>query len=391
MNKPTLLLCLSGFARGGIEKAALNLVRNLQKDFEVTIFSYYGGPLLQEFPRDIKMILAGPRFADFGNSMAEAKKDGLFAYLRRGIKAVRSKKVGNQALLAKACHGYRFPGHYDVAISYVHGGEPSLLSVAGTMQFVLECVDAKAKVQFIHDDLKRPEFRREELGDLYSRFDRVYVFSEGAKERAESFIRCPVLVTSNFFDVFSAQKLKDGKGLSAPFDPSRVNLVVLARFSPEKGLPRLLKAIGETSSQIKKPFSLRLYGSGIEETQCRDIVASAHLEGSVFFMGETDSPLEVLSQSDLLIVPSLNEAHPVVIDEAHLVGKNVLATDYASAKSQLLPNDIVVPNSEEGLREGLVSFINGFERQKTNVDLVPFIHQNNALSEGYFKEWTALL
>ncbi len=391
MKKPSLLLCLSGFARGGIEKAALNFARNLQKDFDITVFSYYGGPLLWEFPKDIKIILAGPRFVDFGNSMAEAKRDGFFAYLRRGIKAVRSKKVGNQALLAKACHGYRFPGHYDVAISYVHGGEPSLLSVAGTMRFVLECVDAKDKIQFIHDDLKRPEFRRGELGELYSRFDQVYVLSEGAKERAESFIHCPVLVTSNFFDVFSAQKLKDEEGLNASFDPSHVNLIVLARFSPEKGLLRLLEAISEASNQIKKPFSLRLYGFGIEEAQCRDIVASAHLEKSVFFMGETDSPLEVLSKSDLLIVPSFNEAHPVVIDEAHLVGKNVLATDYASAKSQLMPKDIVVPNSKEGLREGLISFINGFERKKANFDLTPFIAQNNALCEGYLKEWTVLL
>ena len=75
----------------------------------------------------------------------------------------------------------------------------------------------------------------------------------------------------------------------------------------------------------------------------------------ITFYGNQANPYPYIKQADLLLIPSLHEAAPVVIDEAICLGWPIFSTETISAKEMILDRKVgfVCKNDQESLTESL--------------------------------------
>lgn len=70
-----------------------------------------------------------------------------------------------------------------------------------------------------------------------------------------------------------------------------------------------------------------MFGAGPQQSNLEDFIISKKLQGKLFFAGFSKNPIEAYSAFDLLILPSISEAGPMVLFEAQASGIPTIVSD----------------------------------------------------------------
>jgi len=149
----------------------------------------------------------------------------------------------------------------------------------------------------------------EELLEYYSEFPNVYFAIDSIIEEE---------------DIYYRKDLKLGETL---------NLIYIGSFIPIKGVEYLIYAIKKLIRSYN--IKLKLIGTGPLEDKLRSMIEKLNLSESVFFLGYINSEeklLEILKESDIIVIPSLYESFGRVILEAWASGVAIVATDVGGIK-----------------------------------------------------------
>jgi len=129
----------------------------------------------------------------------------------------------------------------------------------------------------------------------------------------------------------------------------KVRIVCVARFSEQKDHGTLLRALN-LLPQVN--WELVLIGKGPLMENVRNLALTLGVEDKVSFLGERNDVEEILSSSDIFVLPSNWEGLPLSILEAMRAGLPVIATDVGGV-SEIITNDI-----------------NGYLVPKKNIDIL---------------------
>ena len=123
----------------------------------------------------------------------------------------------------------------------------------------------------------------------------------------------------------------------------RPMILFVGRFSPEKGLDVLLRAM-PTLVARHPALSLRLVGDGPTRPLIEQLIATHRLHDHVELVGHVDDPAPHYAAARLLCLPSRSEGMPNVVLEAVAAGLPVVATAVGDVGA-LVDNDMgrVVP------------------------------------------------
>ena len=107
----------------------------------------------------------------------------------------------------------------------------------------------------------------------------------------------------------------------------------------------------------KRGYSFRWYiiGVGPEEEDLRMQREQLRLEDTVFFLGEQANPYPFLRACDIYAQPSRFEGKSIAVDEAMVMARPILLTNFSTAADQIdsEKNGLIVPMTPEGIAEGL--------------------------------------
>lgn len=107
-----------------------------------------------------------------------------------------------------------------------------------------------------------------------------------------------------------------------------VVLTILARFSPEKGLPFLCQAIARLKTKTQVPFRVLIAGDGDQMNEIRQLLVAEGLTDTILLLGFRSDTSKLLAASDIYInSSSCNEAMSFAILEAMACHLPVVATD----------------------------------------------------------------
>jgi glycosyltransferase involved in cell wall biosynthesis len=144
----------------------------------------------------------------------------------------------------------------------------------------------------------------------------------GGKDRGR------VVVLHNAVDVLEplatskdAPPLRDSIGV--PRDATV--LVTMGRFSPEKGMDVLVKAMGYLPEQVGD-VHLIIVGDGQERQNVEAQARAAGLDEQVHFTGFSETPGDYLAEADMFVLPSRSEGIPNAVLEAMAMGIPVVST-----------------------------------------------------------------
>ena len=153
----------------------------------------------------------------------------------------------------------------------------------------------------------------------------------------------------------TARRLPDAPPADLPRD--RVNFLYAGRLEPIKGVDVLLSAFAQVRAQNDR-VHLYLAGNGSLENPLRAQVKALALEDAVTFLGFlSENPLaSYLRAVDAVVIPSRDEALPVIFTEAARFGTPAVATDVGDLGAlarQYKTALVVAPENAAALAQGL--------------------------------------
>jgi glycosyltransferase involved in cell wall biosynthesis len=201
----------------------------------------------------------------------------------------------------------------------------------------------------------------------------VFVSAAARAEFEANFsgVTAPRLVISNgvpdiFFEPVAPQARRAlRRELSLKDD--EVMLLLAGRLEPRKGQHLALAALGALATCAGRPLRLFLAGFG-EESEIQALterVRALNLEGHVRYLGVRDDLAQLIDACDIVLMPSEQEADPLVAKEAMARGRPVIASDLPGVREQGHPDAMLIPAPNEAAErtvEALATAIDAFRR-----------------------------
>ena len=194
------------------------------------------------------------------------------------------------------------------------------------------------------------------IANVWHRADRVVTVSNGLKQTAQR--TAPDIgyeVIHNGIDLDHFQPAN-----SRP--PSSITkLVCVARLVELKGIHHLLKALAFLK-KMGLPFSLKIAGEGNYRAELERLRVHLGIEKQVEFLGQVpyqNLPL-LYHQSDLFVLPSLNESFGQTFAEAMACGLPIVGTTAGGIPEVTGPHQapwLVEPGNPEALAEKLATLL----------------------------------
>ena len=132
--------------------------------------------------------------------------------------------------------------------------------------------------------------------------------------------------------------------------------ISIARLSPEKDFPTLLRAIPLVLPAIPD-FRLKIVGDGPERIRLVDLTKELELTRCVEFLGERIDVPQLLPQAGFFVSSSLTEGISLTLLEAMAVGLPIVATAVGGNPEIVVPNEtgeLVPPGEPAALAQAIV-------------------------------------
>ncbi len=357
---------------GGIQKSLANLLSELsdsEYEIDLMLFCKTGG-LLADISENINIIEGNFFTKALGITHAEAKQCGFAEFINRSFWTVLTKIFKTRFTFNILSRLQRLDKSYDCAVSFMHNGDEKTF-YGGCAEFVLNSVKAKQKICFIHCDFKNYGGNCEYNRKTLAKFDKIAAVSNSAADvlkQAVPDISDKIMTVHNCCDFKRIPLLANE--YTAEYLPDRINLFTAARLHNEKGILRMLPIFCRLKENGLK-FIWRIAGDGPDRAEAERLIKEYGLESDIVLLGNLRNPYPYFKSADTVLVPSYNEAAPMVFDEARIFGTPIFTTDTTSAAETVAQthSGIVCKNTDESIEKTLYKYICGFTPHKNKTSL----------------------
>lgn len=373
-----ILIVNNNMEIGGIQKSLANLLSSISNNHNVTLMLFSAhGDLMCDVPPNVTLKTGNVFTNILGMSQDMAKKSGVFTFLWRSFWAIFAKVFGVKIPFSLLTRMQKDSSQYDVAISFMQNSHYKYF-YGGTGEYVLNSVSAKKKIAFIHCDFENYFGNNSYNIGLYEKFDKIACVSHSVKAVFDKV--CPqysgkTCTVHNMYDFPYMKNLAEEKITLSPVHPI---IFSSSRVSREKGILRMIPIFAEMK---ELPFVWYIAGDGEDFSSAVELTKEYDLTDKIIFLGQKKNPYPYFKQADFILVPSFNEAAPMVFAEAFTFGTPVFTTDTTSAKELVADIDGGLVATEENLKDLLYHFI----KDGLYKDIVPKYDATNDVASEEFE------
>ena len=242
---------------------------------------------------------------------------------------------------------------YDLAISFLTPHD-----------YVLSKVHARKKICWIHTDYSRVSVNTALELPIWSAYDNIVSISPDVTEAfLQTFpsLRDKIVEIGNILPASIIRRLADEEIIpTTGFDGHPVSLLSIGRFSHAKNfdnIPDIARRLRDTHGITG--FKWDIIGYGSDRELILDRISEAGVADCVRVLGKRTNPYPYIKACDLYVQPSRYEGRCVTVQEARLLGKPVIVTDYPTAPSQVEDgvDGLILPIDNALFAEGLAKVI----------------------------------
>lgn len=377
MKKPRIFIAIHYMELGGAEISLLGLLNALDTQrCDVDLFVYsHRGELMELIPDKINLLPEMKEYAHIESPMLSCLKNGCWKVFWKRlvskviyIRYVRKHHPSDGSAIFQILADEVTPvlpslssfAEYDLAINFM-----------GMHNVVLEKVQAKRKIAWIHTDYSQVDVEVKREFAVWSRFDNVVSISEQVTQTfLQRFptLKDKIILIENILSPDFVRQRSKAFVFHYPHSDA-FNLLSVGRFSYAKNfdnIPVICKGLRKAGINAY----WYLIGYGTDEAKIRQKIKEAGMQDYVVILGKQSNPYPYMAACDLYVQPSRFEGKSVTVREAQILGKVVVVTDYPTAKSQVLNGDdgIIVPLENEGCARGIVDLVHNKSLQEHIVD-----------------------
>lgn len=386
-----ILIAIYGLGCGGAEKSLLSFLNALPKDrwnIDLLVASPHG-MYMNQIP-DYVHVLSGEyelenvttRFRDRRKKICGA--NDLLNQINWILHSRLLKSGGhlNHEERRWKIWGRRIPRlkkEYDLALSYI----------GGTNYYVIDKVTARKKVLWIHNEFEKLGYNYEFERPYYEKADRIVTISQACVESLLNVypdFKDKTLVLENISSKETIQRLAQLKPEGDPyFSCTGIKILSIGRLMEQKGFDcaidaaRLLKKKGV-------PFLWYILGEGELRSRLQSQIDRYGLENECKLIGIRENPYPYISACDIFAQTSRYEGKSIALDEAKILCRPILLTNYATAKASVQDgyNGIITEMTPEAVADGLAELsLNPKLRQELTGRLQSETNSNEKEIERY--------
>lgn len=356
--KKKLLFIIPNLNSGGAEKALLSLLQTLDFDkYEVDLLLFKKeGIFLNQLPKEVHLLPEPQNYKYFDMPLVQAVTElisklkfkivfyrlaAIYIYKTEKVPTVREQKVWS--FMKNVLHN--LDKDYDVAIGYLQ---------KTANYFCIDKVKATKKIGFVHNDYRMLQLDKTIDEPYFKKFDSIVTISEVCesilKEEFPQFTN-KISLMYNISSPKSIWKMAEAK---VDIDTSVSTIVTVGRLNDQKGLDI---AIDACKILVDKGHQLKWYiiGEGNLRPNLEQQIAENNLQSNFILLGLKENPYPYVQQATIYAQPSRFEGKSIAIDEAKILHKPILVTNFPSAKDQIehLVNGYVVEINSKAIADGL--------------------------------------
>ncbi|MBR3795261.1 MAG: glycosyltransferase [Clostridia bacterium] len=352
-----LLFVIHSLSYGGAERSLINLLNELPANryqVDVLLFQNRGG-FRQQIPAWVQLLetpeqlrrLYAPLQLFSGLSLRKLVGTCCAKLVKRTRKEQRSFRW--KMFYKRAIDS--LDGHYDVAVAYV-GSE--------IMFYVRDKVSSDRKLVWVHNDYRAAGYSREDEFPYLADMDAIVSVSD----------ECAEILRHEFPEfrerVHYVQNIISSSMVRAQamqFEPMEfgdctINILSVGRLAKQKGFDMAIQA----AVLLRKQgicFRWFVIGEGELRSDLERQIRDAGAEEYFVLLGTRSNPYPYIRNCSVFVQPSRFEGKSVVLDEAKILGKAIVATAYPTVRDQIVDGNegLIVPMSAEGVAEGVMRLL----------------------------------
>ncbi|TYS60078.1 glycosyltransferase [Sutcliffiella horikoshii] len=363
--KKKILFVLPSLDAGGGQKSLVNLLTQIDsQNFQVDLYLIKSeGLFFNSLPKDVRVIEPTGSYLTFSKGFFPSifsfikTKDLKMIYFRIMLaiqnRLYRNKNKAEQRGWKYLNHFFEpLPQRYDVAIGYLE---------KSSIYFTVDKVNAEIKIGWIHTNYSDSGMDSEVDFRYFNKLNHIVTVSEEcAHSLRKEFppYKEKIFTIENIVSKKMILSLAKQNSDLKIFDNQNINILTIARLSHEKGIDLAIKSCSEL---VKKMSNIKWFiiGEGPEKEKLKKLIKKLNLEKNFLLLGLKENPYPYLNKADIYVQPSRYEGKSLAIDEAKILHRPIVITNFETAKDQIKNNEngLVVAMNENGLTEGIMSII----------------------------------
>jgi glycosyltransferase involved in cell wall biosynthesis len=360
--KKNILFVMNNLNCGGAEKALISLLETIDYSlYNIDLFLFkHDGLFLEKIPQTVNLLEEPFEYRYFDMSIKKAILD----LLKRG-------RLG--LIFPRICAGYLFKLEKNRAVSEQRSWKYLSKSISvinkkydaaigflekNPIYFCIEKVVADKKIGFIHTDYNKLGMDSEIDAKYFRKLDHIVSVSEECVNILKQ--RFPLLnrKIKLMHNIVSPHLIKKLSLEEIKIQHKGITIVTVGRLHHLKGFDL---AINACEMVVKKGYALTWYivGEGEERTKLEQLIKEKNLQEIFILLGAKENPYPYIKGADLYVHPSRFEGKSIAIDEAKILNKPIVVTNFNTAKDQIIheKNGLIVETNAKSIAEGIVTLI----------------------------------
>lgn len=297
---------------GGVEKVMLSLLNNLDpQKFDLTVcLNLNQGELRDEFPAHVRKVFLTKGKEDLSTNKLRQKMQLL--QRKNQLKKLRKNpEVIDKEYLKET---------YDIEVAMTYNDFEAVLNSANKKS---------KKIGWFHSEIDHPKLQIlvPQILEHFPRFDHMVYCSEKIKEIMHrdypDLNYPPESIIINAIPIEEIKRKAEEKITDFPASPVFVSV---GRLHTRKGYHKLMEAHKQLLTEGFE-HTVCIIGDGEELPNLLAQQKKLGVEKSFLFLGNQMNPYPYMKAADFFIMPSESEAWPLVIAEAMILKKPIIATN----------------------------------------------------------------
>ena len=396
-----ILFVINALDGGGAEKSLVSLLHELEKyknEYAIDLLiPYEKGMFYSQIPEYINRVPISNGLYYMTHPLKNLFHARKFnpCYLFRKIiwvkkqKGIKRKKSGEKEQeLWKLWKEYipELPGKYDVAISYLNGY---------TNYFVIDKVNASKKILWIHNEYQKIGYESSYDEKYYDAADQIITISDSC---VSSFIEVfpmfkdKIKVLENISSGILIRQLADEELLEDSFKTFQgLKVLSIGRIVEQKNFKLAIESAENLhKSHPELAFRWFVIGKGPLQNELETLIINKNLENYFEFIGVRSNPYPYIKDADVFVQTSIFEGKSIVIDEAKILQKPIICTNYATVGNSISDRitGLVVNQTAQDVSNAIYLLLTSEEMKESLVsNLTVFSNGNIDELEKYIEEF----
>ena len=343
-KKIKLLFRHRSMEMGGVEKVMLSIVNNLNPEkFEITVcLNLNQGELRNEFPPHVRKLYLAEGKEDFSKNII-LQKIQLYQRKKKLEKLRKNPEIIDKQYLKE---------HFDIEIGMTYNDFESVLNSSNKNS---------KKIGWFHSEINVPGLNPllPEILKQFPQFDVMVYCSQKIKDLMH--IHHPELHFPREKVIINAISIEEIKVKAAekiePFS-EKPSFVSVGRLHYRKGYHKLIAAHTKLIRE-GHDHQILIVGEGEHRQNLEKLIKENKVERTFILLGNKMNPYPYIKNADFFILPSESEAWPLVIAEALILQKPIIATDTGDVSMMIAPEKtgVLIPYKVDEMYYSMKRFL----------------------------------